>query len=343
MLQFFVRLPGVVAALTGLLGAAACLVDGGLRRLQLFFALLHLFLGALRSADDAVAAPHQVCLLGVPVAGAGQVGALGAGLGLLGGVGERLGGRVGGVTGLPGRCLCLSGLTLQLFDTVGGADGGQQSGLAAQRVGSGVSRVYASVCCGDLGHELVDGYGQVFKPLDTRLCGGLGFGGGVGVPAQLVVEDLDFVGCLVGLGAGAFADAFVLRGAEEFEEDLLPCAGVGGQEAGEVALGQHDALAEVVEGQAEQLLDSGVEFLDFSSQHFGLRPVCLDHSGGGVGELHQADGLLLDLLADAAHLAGDLVALRADVESERDRAPVARGGERVGDGVAASPPVGRAV
>jgi hypothetical protein len=112
-------------------------------------------------------------------------------------------------------------------------------------------------------------------------------------------------------------------GAEQAQQDRLPVAWLGVQERGELALRQHDALAEVVVGQAEQALDR-LRDPAVLGQYLGR----LARFGQAVrtGDPLQRRGPLADLAADPAQLPGDHVALVGRLEHQPDGAPA--GGRR---------------
>ena len=61
-----------------------------------------------------------------------------------------------------------------------------------------------------------------------------------------------------------------MLGAEQAQQDLLPLARLGVQEVGELALGQHHALDEVLVRQAEQLLHGLVDAVQVLGHGDGL-------------------------------------------------------------------------
>ena len=79
--------------------------------------------------------------------------------------------------------------------------------------------------------------------------------GGVGQLGHLTVEDLDLGGGRRGPGAGGLTHGLVEAEIEEGQEHVLALAGLGVEEGGELALGQHHARAEVLEGEPQELLD----------------------------------------------------------------------------------------
>lgn len=290
-----VRLVGAVEAGAGLRHVRTGGVDCGCADVQLLLVPRQFPVGAVRSREHPLAARGEVRPFQVEVTGVLDGGALRGGPAGRVGVCEGTAGFGLGLARLLDGALRVVGGALELFDAVGGADGGEQVGLAAQRLRTGGGFGGTGMRLVDPGHECVDAGGQQFQCRDPRPRLGLRFGSGVCVAAELLGEDLDLFGRRVPLDAGTLADALVVGGAQEFQQDPLPVGGVRRQEPGEVALGQDDALAEVVEGQSEKLFDGGVEFLDLAGQDLGLRPVRVDGARGGVGEPDQADGLLLDL------------------------------------------------
>ena len=57
---------------------------------------------------------------------------------------------------------------------------------------------------------------------------------------------------------------------EQADEQVLAGRGLVVQEAGELVLGQHDRPGEVLEGEAEQVLDRGVDLADRAREHVAV-------------------------------------------------------------------------